>query len=59
MKTKVIIVPNPNHETKKTRIKPRHVQDKNLGRLYCKNEVKTKLWQNNVPKSSVQHTKCN
>jgi hypothetical protein len=36
MKTKVGLIPNSDHETKKTRTRTRHVQKKNPTRFYYK-----------------------
>jgi hypothetical protein len=38
--TWVSLIPNPNHETKKPRIRTQHVQNKNQTRFYYKNETK-------------------
>jgi hypothetical protein len=44
---------------KKTRT--RHVRNKNPTIFYCKEEIKnkTRLWQENVPKTNVEQTKSN
>jgi hypothetical protein len=41
MKKKVNLVTNPDHETRKTKIRTRHVQKKNPKGFYCKNEIRT------------------
>jgi hypothetical protein len=60
-KTYASLILNPNRETKKTRIRTKHVQDKNPTRFYCKNKTKIKQGcdQKNVPKTSVGQTKNN
>jgi hypothetical protein len=42
MKTQASLIPNPNYETRKIRTRTRHVQDKNLIKVYYKNETRTK-----------------
>jgi hypothetical protein len=39
MRTKVNLVLNPNHETRKTRIKTQHVWNKNQSKFFCKEET--------------------
>jgi hypothetical protein len=41
MKTKVSLVPNRDHETRKTRIRTQHVQNKNPKIFYYKSETRT------------------
>jgi hypothetical protein len=40
--SKGMLIPNPNCEIRKIRIRTQHVQDKNLTKFYCKNETKRK-----------------
>jgi hypothetical protein len=41
MKTRATVVPNVDHEIRKTRTRTQHVQNKNLTRIYYKEETKT------------------
>jgi hypothetical protein len=41
-KTRPCLIPNPNHEIRKTKLKTWHVQNKNLKRFYYKNKTRTK-----------------
>jgi len=40
IRTKACLIPNPDYETKKTRIKTQHVQNKNSIWIYYKEEIK-------------------
>jgi hypothetical protein len=40
MKTKISLVPNPDCETRKTRIRTQHVQNKNPRIFYYKSETR-------------------
>jgi hypothetical protein len=44
MRTRVGLVLNPNHETKKARAKTQHMWNKN----------QTRLWQENISKTTVE-----
>jgi hypothetical protein len=40
MKTRASIFPNPNCETKQTKTRTQHMQNKNPMKFYCKEEIK-------------------
>jgi hypothetical protein len=42
MITRISLILNLNHETKKTRKRTQHMQNKNPTRFFCKEEMKTK-----------------
>jgi hypothetical protein len=42
MRTKGSLVPNPDHETRKTKIRIWHMRNKNLTRFYYKEKIKIK-----------------
>jgi hypothetical protein len=57
-KTKASLVPNWNHEIKKKKTRTQHVQTIIQQNLIAKRN-KIRMWQENVPKTDVEHTKGN
>ncbi len=52
------LVPNPNHETRKTRIRTQQLETK-IQQDFIVKINKTRLWQENIPKTDVEQTKSN
>jgi hypothetical protein len=56
MKTKASLVPNPDHKTRKITMTS---ANKNITRFYLQKRNKTRLWQENTPKTGVKQIKGN
>jgi hypothetical protein len=61
MRTREGIFPNPNCETKQTRTRTQHMQNKNPMKFYCKEKIKIEQGydKKNIPKIGVEHIKSN
>jgi hypothetical protein len=57
MKTKVCLIPNLDHETRKTKTKTWHVQNKIPTRFYCKEKTKQGYDKKNRTQTNVEQTK--
>jgi hypothetical protein len=56
MRIRASLVPNLNHETRKTKTRTQHVQNTNLTRFYYKEETKTNQgYDKKNPKTDVKH----
>ncbi len=61
IRTNVNLVPNPDHKTKKNKNKNMTCakQKSNMILLQEGNKNKTRLWQENIPQTGVEHTEGN